>query len=123
MKYKLFKDEIFKTIIEIENISEIEQYYSLYNANSHEEYAEEDIEQEDILMDDEEKLEVFLNTIRQQRNILLKDSDFTQLSDSPLAAEAKTEWATYRQELRDFPETITTLEEAENPTWPEAPNV
>lgn len=44
-----------------------------------------------------------LADLRIERDILLKESDWTQLSDSPLSAEKKTEWATYRQALRDLP--------------------
>ncbi len=45
----------------------------------------------------------FLPTIRIQRNELLKESDWTQVNDAPLADSKKQEWATYRQELRDLP--------------------
>lgn len=38
--------------------------------------------------------------VRAKRNQLLTDSDWTQLSDSPVD---KTAWATYRQQLRDLP--------------------
>jgi hypothetical protein len=54
--------------------------------------------------------------IRYQRNRLLAASDYTQLTDVPLANRAT--WATYRQALRDisaqggFPENVT---------WPEPP--
>lgn len=41
--------------------------------------------------------------IRNQRNMLLDLSDWTQLNDSPLTAEQKKEWAEYRQALRDVP--------------------
>ena len=37
---------------------------------------------------------------RATRNKLLADTDWTQMNDSPLTNEAKTAWATYRQELR-----------------------
>ena len=53
--------------------------------------------------------------IRQERSTKLKDSDWTQLADSPVNKET---WATYRQSLRDvpsqegFPWTIT---------WPTQP--
>jgi hypothetical protein len=40
---------------------------------------------------------------RQRRNALLAASDWTQANDSPLAAEKKVEWATYRTALRDLP--------------------
>ena len=37
------------------------------------------------------------------RNQLLADSDWTQANDSPLAAEKKVEWASYRTALRNLP--------------------
>jgi hypothetical protein len=40
------------------------------------------------------------NEVRAKREVLLQQSDWTQLPDVPL--ETKTEWATYRQELRDI---------------------
>ena len=39
-------------------------------------------------------------TVRAQRTEKLKDTDWTQLADSPVD---KTVWATYRQALRDVP--------------------
>ncbi len=39
-----------------------------------------------------------------RRNTLLAESDWTQLPDVPLTAEQRTEWATYRQALRDITE-------------------
>ena len=50
--------------------------------------------------------------VRNQRNQLLAQSDWTQMIDSPLTAEQKSAWAIYRQALRDLPSTIT--EETEN---------
>jgi len=41
--------------------------------------------------------------VREQRNALLAASDWTQANDSPLAAEKKVEWATYRTALRNLP--------------------
>jgi len=40
---------------------------------------------------------------RMKRNELLASSDWTQANDSPLAAEKKVEWATYRTALRNLP--------------------
>lgn len=51
----------------------------------------------------ERELELDTTGALQERNRLLKDSDWTQLPDSPLSTEKKTEWATYRQVLRDMP--------------------
>ena len=45
----------------------------------------------------------FFPSIRNKRNELLKESDWTQMNDCPLSDSKKQEWATYRQELRDLP--------------------
>lgn len=44
---------------------------------------------------------VYSQSIRAQRNKLLKDSDWTQVAD---ARVDKAAWATYRQALRDITE-------------------
>jgi hypothetical protein len=41
-----------------------------------------------------------------ERDYLLLHSDYTQLPDAPLTTEQKAEWATYRQQLRDYPDTV-----------------
>jgi hypothetical protein len=53
----------------------------------------------------DEQSERDLITIRLKRNNLLSESDWTQFNDSPLSAEKKSEWATYRQALRDITNT------------------
>ena len=42
--------------------------------------------------------------VRLERNELLTDCDWTQLSDSPLDTDTKATWVTYRQQLRDIPD-------------------
>jgi len=57
---------------------------------------------------------------RATRNKLLADTDWTQVNDSPLANDVKTQWAVYRSELRN----ITDLNEWPNladEDWPMAP--
>jgi len=56
--------------------------------------------------------------IREERKILLIESDWTQMPDSPLTEEQKAEWATYRQALRDM-----TLEDMDNGNYPTPPNL
>lgn len=41
---------------------------------------------------------------RFERNAKLASTDWTQMPDVPLTAEAKSAWATYRQALRDYME-------------------
>jgi len=44
------------------------------------------------------------HVIRQTRNHLLQQCDWTQLADSPLSPTQKADWADYRQALRDIVE-------------------
>jgi hypothetical protein len=44
--------------------------------------------------------------VREHRNKLLAESDWTQTIDAPLTEEKQAEWATYRQALRDLPSTV-----------------
>jgi hypothetical protein len=57
--------------------------------------------------------------IREARNRLLTECDWTQLPDAPLTDEQKQVWATYRQQLRDIPETFENPEAAEFPENPQ----
>ena len=57
---------------------------------------------------------------RATRNKLLADSDWTQMNDSPLTNEAKTAWATYRQELRDISD-LDAWPNLGDDDWPVAP--
>ena len=66
--------------------------------------------------------------IRQERNLLLSQSDWTQGNDSPLSNDKKTEWAEYRRLLRDFPSTFTEVPlndkgyiDESQLTWPTKP--
>jgi hypothetical protein len=59
-----------------------------------------------------------LSLLRYERDILLSQSDWTQAIDSPLSDSKKLEWATYRQNLRDLPSTVT---DPLNVNYPEKP--
>jgi len=64
--------------------------------------------------------------LRAKRNKLLQQSDWTQGADSPLTAEKKAEWATYRQGLRDLlnthnETTIQNWEQYDAIPWPTKP--
>ena len=58
-----------------------------------------------------------LAEIRTIRNKLLQDTDFHALSDNTMSAEMTT----YRQELRDITEGITTVEQANAVVFPTKP--
>ena len=60
--------------------------------------------------------------VRALRDNLLSQSDWTQLSDSPLTDSKKTEWATYRQTLRDIPSSQSSVTDKSNITWPTEPS-
>jgi len=47
--------------------------------------------------------ELLLDEMREERNQLLKDCDYTALPDYP----QRDKWIVYRQELRDFPSVWT----------------
>jgi hypothetical protein len=59
--------------------------------------------------------EIKLAVIRNYRNLLLSQSDWTQLADAQCD---KTAWAQYRQSLRDLPATINLA----NPIIPDTPS-
>lgn len=64
------------------------------------------------------EIENLWSNIRSQRNIFLNESDWTQISDSPLSEEKKDEWKIYRQQLRD----ITNQNDPHNIVWPIKPD-
>ena len=55
--------------------------------------------------------------LRQRRNQLLTETDWTQSRDVTLSND--TEWAAYRQALRDLP---ANTEDPANPVWPTKPS-
>ena len=59
-----------------------------------------------------------LKLLREERNKMLAESDWSQGNDSPLSDSDKTAWATYRQSLRDITDSATSLDDV---TWPEKP--
>ena len=63
--------------------------------------------------------EELLQRLKETRNYMLTKSDWTQGNDSPLTDEKKTEWATYRQAVRDITDSATSLDDVTWPTKPE----
>mgnify|MGYP003314823416 CR=1 FL=1 len=60
-----------------------------------------------------------LIALRQLRQRYLQESDWTQMPDSPLSEEKKTEWQTYRQALRDITIIATSCSDVD---WPPEPS-
>ena len=63
------------------------------------------------------KLEMDIRDVRDNRNRLLGESDWTQNRDVVLSNDA--DWKTYRQALRDLPANTT---DWTNPPWPTKPS-
>jgi hypothetical protein len=57
--------------------------------------------------------------LRHERNMLLAQSDWTQVLDAPLNQQDRESWKEYRQQLRDMPETVL---DPESVVWPEKPH-
>ena len=64
------------------------------------------------------EFDMAMEDLRTKRNKLLADTDYLALSDNTMSAEMTT----YRQALRDITNGITTVEQANNITWPTKPN-
>ena len=58
-------------------------------------------------------------TLRETRDVLLNQSDWTRMDDNQLSSDKKAEWATYRQALRDLP---TASGWPRTHTWPTEPS-
>jgi len=63
------------------------------------------------------ELDMAMEDLRAKRNRLLQDTDFHALSDNTMSADMTT----YRQELRDITEGITTVEQANAVVFPTKP--
>jgi len=62
-----------------------------------------------------EAADLDMNMVRGQRDGQLRGSDWTQLGDAALGDHTAGEWATYRQTLRDIPQTYSRVSEV---VWP-----
>ena len=61
--------------------------------------------------------------MRDRRSKLLSGSDWTQGADSPLTDSKKAEWQTYRQSLRDLPDTYGSgISAKSDVVWPVKPS-
>jgi len=70
---------------------------------------------------DDGALTAELADFREKRNKLLLESDWIELNNAPLTSDKKTEWQTYRTNLRDLTNGLDTVEKINNVTWPTKP--
>ena len=75
----------------------------------------------DKLDNENNKFSNAMEVFRNKRNLLLVNSDWTQMPDSPLTDAQKTEWQTYRQSLRDLTNGLTTVEDIDAVIFPTKP--
>ena len=86
--------------------------------------AKSDIEAKMAVLDNPKPAAV----LRFERNMRLAECDWTRMDDNGLSNSKKTEWATYRQALRDLPAssnpTINNNDELNlsSVTWPTKPS-
>ena len=67
---------------------------------------------------DAEEYDLDMTRVRNPRDGQLRSTDWTQLGDAALGDHTAEEWATYRQALRDVPQTYSRVSEV---VWPEDP--
>ena len=60
--------------------------------------------------------------VRVIRDGRLTQCDWTQVPDSPLTAEQRSEWQMYRQRLRDLPSDYSHVTSLEDVVWPDPPS-
>ena len=60
-----------------------------------------------------------MQALRTKRDELLASSDYTQMPDVTLTNQSA--WDTYRQALRDLPQTYSTITSLDDVTWPTPP--
>ena len=80
------------------------------------EIAEIDLTAEEIARAEAGKIESALENLREERDRLLAESDWTQNRDVVLSNDA--EWSAYRQALRNLP---ANTEDPLEPVWPTKP--
>ncbi len=75
-----------------------------------------ELENQDVIFESQ-KLDRALERLREKRNRLLAKTDWMANSDVTMSSEM----ATYRQELRNLTNGLTTVEQVDAVTWPTKP--
>ena len=85
--------------------------------------AEEEAEHnKEVKLWEDGALDRAFKKLREKRNNLLQECDWTDLPNVALSDEKKTEWQTYRTNLRDITNGLATVEEIELVVFPEKPS-
>jgi len=79
------------------------------------------VDKPELVYSDAQLNNLTLTEVRSIRFRLLTKSDWTQMLDSQLTDAKKAEWATYRQALRDIPETHSEATSLDDIIWPTEP--
>jgi len=67
------------------------------------------------------EFDIAIRNLRQKRNTLLSKTDYIVIKAKETGTTISTAWKTYRQELRDITENLTTVEEVEAVVFPTKP--
>lgn len=73
---------------------------------------------EPVVIDAESASQIAWSNIRQKRDRLMAETDWTQTIDSPLTEENKAEFVEYRKKLRDIPQAFSSAEDVSFPIKP-----
>lgn len=76
----------------------------------------------EIVQSDAEALEEMWLSVRTIRDGRLKKSDWTQMPDSPLTADQRSEWQMYRQQLRDITDDYAQATSGDQVVFPVSPS-
>ena len=107
-------DEInFRTLNKIENENDFNNYLQFPNNNKPDYITWLNVSNHIGVYNFKKSME----DLRAKRDRLIAETDYLALSDQTLSAEMST----YRQALRDITNGITTVEQANNVTWPTKP--
>lgn len=115
--YKVIKDQ---RSFDIYNEKLVDYSYNLVNDEIIETRNVSIITQEEKDLQHQNNIIGFLRDLREERNRLLAESDWTQLVDvvESHSTEWNQSWKTYRQTLRDLPNNMNDIQVI---NWPEKP--
>ena len=68
------------------------------------------------------EFDIYIKELRNIRNHLLAECDWTDLPNAPLTETKKIEWQNYRQQLRDLTNGLTTVDDVNNVVYPTKPS-